>query len=149
MIQFGLGTMKAGTIEFGYLQNFSIDFAFTEQTLYGGTAIYPVDVRVHTGDVSGSAEFADITAVAFEKLLGGTRVESAVTMDSTSYPGTWVLTWVMATDSLSFNMTAYKCRSSKLSLAFARENHLIPNFDFKCYANSAGSVFLIESEDWS
>ena len=149
MIQFGLGTLKADAVTFGYLQNFSIDFSFDEQSLYSGAGLYPVDVRVHTGDVSGSAEFADINAVAFEKLLGGTRTDGDLQLDNTSYPSTFQLLWTMETDSLTFQITAHKCRSSKLGMSFSRENHVIPNFDFKCYADTSGDVFLIESMDWS
>ena len=151
MIQFGIGTLKADAPEivFGHLQNFSIDFTFEEAMLYSGSALYPQHISVHTGAVEGKAEFADLNGAVFEKLLGGTRTGGSVALDNTSYPGTWELYWTMETDSHSFLITANKCRSSKLSLGFARTDYVIPNFDFKCYADDDGDVFTIDCEDWS
>lgn len=148
-VQFGIGKMHLGNYTLGHLQNFSLDFSFDEATLYGGTGLYPVDVRVHSADVGGSAEFADINAFSFQKLLGGTRTGGSTAIGNTSYPGNWELTWIMDTDNIDFIITAYKCRSNKLSFSFSRENYVIPSFDFKCYSNDDGNIFIIDIEDWS
>jgi len=148
-VQFGLAVMQLDSVTLGYMQGTTIDFNFEEALLYAGSQIFPVDVRVHTGSISGSAEFADLNAVGVHKLLGGTRVGSTITLNSTSYPGTWQCLLNMTTDSQSFNITLSKCRSTKLSLAWARDGHVIPNFDFSAYADESGSVGTIELEDVS
>ena len=59
-IQFGIGTLVASGMDFGYLQNCNVDFAFEEATLHAGSGLYPIDVRIHTATITGKAAFADI-----------------------------------------------------------------------------------------
>ena len=150
-VQFGMGTMLADGLEFGYLQEVSVDFAFEEAVLHSGNTLWPVDVRVHGADITGNAAYANITAVIFEKLLGGTRTGGKVELAETSYPGDWQLSHQMTTDNRSFDMLLYKCRSSKLAINLSRETHVIPNFDFKVYADASqgGSIGYVDCEVWS
>jgi hypothetical protein len=141
--------MTVGGISLGYLQGVSIDFNFDRAMLYSGANIYPVDVRTHTGTITGNAEFADLTAVAFEKLLGGTRNNDQIDLDNSDYPTTFQMVTTLVTDSITFEVTFNAVRSTKLSLAFARDQHLIPNFDFECYADTNGDVATIDVGDVS
>jgi len=149
MIHFGIASMTFNGIPIGVLQGVSVDITFDTAKLYAGGSLFPVDVRTHTGSISGNAEFADLTAVAFEVLTGGTRSVHTVQVDNTDYPGTWALVTTLVTDSISFIITFPKCRSTKLSLAMARDQHLIPNFDFEVEADTDGSVMTIEIGDVS
>ena len=148
-VQFGIATITAGGIDIGYLQGVSMDFSFDRASLYSGAAVYPIDVRVHTATITGNAEFADLTAVAFQKLLGGTRNNDQVDLDSTDYPAVFQMITTLITDSITFQITFEQVRSTKLSMAMSRDSHLIPNFDFECYANGAGNVATIDIGDVS
>ena len=148
-VQFGIATMQFGGVNIGYLQNVSIDFAFDVAQLYSGNTIYPVDVRTHTGTISGTAEFADLTAIAFEKMLGGSRSGDTITLSNTSFPTTWQLVTTVITDSITFEITFVKARSTSLSIPFSRDSHLIPSFGFQCEANDAGEVATINIGDIS
>lgn len=150
MIQFGLGTMQADSLTFGYLQNVSIDFSFEEATLHGGTSLYPVDVQVHSASIEGSAEAADINTSMLAKVMGGTQSDGSLPILHTDKPPDWSLSWTMTTDEETFTMAANKCKSSKLGLSFERENYVIPNFDFSIYKDPASeTVFTITCTDWS
>jgi hypothetical protein len=148
-VQFGIAAMNFGGVQIGYLQNVSMDFSFETATLYSGAAMYPVDVRSHTATISGTAEFADITAAALEKVLGGSRAGSTLTLSNTDAPTTFQLVVEIVTDSITFSITFNKCRSNKLSLPFVRDGHLIPSFDFQCEADSNGNVATIDVGDVS
>lgn len=148
-VQFGIASMNFGGTVIGYLQNVTVDFAFEVAQLFAGNAVYPVDVRAHTATISGTAEFADLTAAAFEKLLGGTRTGDTIDLDNTDTPSTFQLVTEIVTDSVTFTLTFNKCRSTKLSLPFVRDGHLIPSFDFQCEADANGNVATIDVGDWS
>lgn len=148
-VQFGIASMTAGGVNIGILQGVSLDFSFDTAKLYSGGNIYPVDVRVHTGNITGNAEFADLTAVAFEKLLGGTRSNDQIDLDNTDSPSTWQMITTLVTDSITFSVTFPKCRSTKLSMAMQRDQHLIPNFDFEIEADASGNVATIDVGDVS
>jgi len=149
-VQFGLAIMRLDSITLGYMQGVTLDFNFEQALLYAGNAIFPVDVRVHTGNITGNAEFADLNALGVHKLLGGTKnMYGKITLNNTSYPGTWECLLTMATDDITFRVVLNKCRSTKLSFAFARDSHIIPNFDFQAFADAEGVVGSITLEDVS
>ena len=149
-IQFGLAIMRLDSVTLGYMQGVTLDFNFESALLYAGNQIFPVDVRVHTGSISGNAEFADLNARGVNKLLGGSVNKSgSIALTSNSYPGNWQALIHMVTDNLTFRVTLNECRSTKLSFAWARDGHIIPNFDFQAYADSSGNVGTITLEDVS
>lgn len=149
-VQFGLAIMRLDTVTLGYMQNVTLDFNFEQAMLYAGSQIFPVDVRVHTGSISGNAEYADLNSVGVQKLLGGTRnTYGKITLSSTSYPGTWTCLLNMETDEKTFQITLNSCRSTKLSFAWARDSHIIPNFDFQAFSDANGVVGYIVLEDIS
>lgn len=148
-IQFGIATMTYGGKSIGHLQNVSIDFAFDQAQLFSGSALYPVDVRVHTGTITGNAEFADIDAQSFQKLIGGSIAGDVLTINNTASPSTFQLVLTLVTDGITFSITLVKCRSTKLSMAFARDGHLIPNFDFSAESNDSNQVATIDVGDVS
>lgn len=147
--QFGMATMHFGGVEIGCLQNVSVDFSFDVAELFCGNGLYPVDVRTHTGRINGNAEYADLNAVGIEKILGGTRTGSSVALTNQSKPQTFQLTTTVTTDGISFILTFNKVRSSSLSLAFVRDGHLIPNFDFQIQADDSGNIGTIDVGDIS
>lgn len=148
-VQFGIATMKFGGVDIGYLQNVSIDFAFDVAQLYSGASIFPVDVRTHTGTISGTAEFADLTAIAFQKVLGGTRSLDTITLTDTDFPSSWSLVTTVVTDSVTFKITFNKARSTSMSIPFARDSHMIPSFGFQVEADASGNVATIDIGDIS
>jgi hypothetical protein len=81
--------------------------------------------------------------------LGGTIGGDVLTITSSSSPSTFQLILTLITDGVTFSITLVKCRSTKLSMAFARDGHLIPNFDFSAEANDAGAVATIDAGDVS
>lgn len=149
MIQFGMATMLFGGEEIGCLQGVSMDFSFNTAELYCGSSIFPQDVRVHSGTITGNAEFADLTATAFEKLLGGVRTGDSLQLTESSKPSTFSMVTTLVTDGVSFVITFPSVRSTKLSLAFVRDGHLIPNFDFSVEADGSGNVATIDVGDVS
>jgi len=149
MVQFGMATMLFGGQEIGCLQGVSMDFSFSSAELYCGSGIFPQDVRVHSGVITGSAEFADLTALAFEKILGGSRNGEVISLIETSSPSTFALVTTLVTDGTSFIVTFPKARSTKLSMAYVRDGHLIPNFDFAVQADASGNVATIDVGDVS
>jgi len=149
-VQFGLATMRLDNVTLGYMQGVTIDFSFEQALLYAGSALYPVDVRTHTGTVSGNAEFADLNALGISKLLGGTASNyGAISITDTTSPTAFQVQLDMSTDNKTFRITLVQCRSTKLSFGWARDSHQIPNFDFQAFANTAGSVGTIILEDVS
>ena len=148
-IQFGIGTMVMGAKTFGILQEVSFDFSFEEAMLYQGDSNYPVDVRVHTGTIEGNAGWADIDVEALAAVLGGTQTDSLLTINQNDSPANYETVVQTTTDGINLIITLKRCRASKLSLAMARTNHTIPNFDFYCYADDNGVVATIEAGDSS
>ena len=133
----------------GHLQNFSLDFSFDVAKLYSGAGIFPKDIRTHTGSITGNAENANLTAKGVARILGGTRTGTSVAITSTSSPGTWELEFTMTTDSVTFTITLKECRATNLRFPFARDAHVVPNFDFEATADDSNSVGTIELGDES
>ena len=148
-IQFGMADMVYGGTTIGCLQNISVDFAFDVAELFCGSSLYPRDVRVHSGRITGSAEFAELTTEAFQKLLGGVITNTTLSIGESSAPGTFQLVATLTTDSITFILTFLKVRSTQLSLPFVRDGHLIPNFNFSCEADDSGNVASIDVGDLS
>jgi len=149
-VQFGLGILRLDKITIGYLQNVSLDISYEAATLYAGKHIHPIDIRVHTGNVSGNAEYADINAAGIQKLIGGTINKfGSIEIGSTDYPNTFSLLLQLNTDGKIFNVVLNKCQSTKFGMAFSRDAHLIPNFDFIAVGDANGVVGTITVEDVS
>lgn len=148
-VQFGIGTLAASGMSFGYVQGASVDFSFEEATLYSGSGLYPVDVRIHTASITGSASYADIDAEAFRKILGGTVSGSVLTIVNSSSPPYFQLVFTITTDSISMVVTLVRAKSSSLSMAFDRTAYTIPEFNFSAYANNAGTVCTIDAGEVS
>ena len=149
-VQFGLAIMQLDTVVLGYMQGVTLDFNFEQALLYAASEIFPVDVRVHTGSISGNAEYADLNALGVHKLLGGSKNNyGKITITSKSYPGTWTAILNMDTDDNTFKISLNSCRSTKLSFAWARDSHIIPNFDFQAFSDASGNVGYIVVEDVS
>jgi hypothetical protein len=149
-VQFGLGILRLDSVTIGHLQGVTIDFSFDNATLFSGNKLFPADVRTHTGNITGNAEFANINARAITKLLGATQnLYGTITLDDTTAPIPFELLFNMETDNKTFRVLFNSVRSSKLSFAFSRENHVIPNFDFVCYSDTAGVVGTITLDDVS
>lgn len=147
--QFGMATMHFGGLEIGCLQNVTVDFNFDVAELFCGSGLYPVDVRTHTGRINGNAEYADLNAAGVEKILGGTRTGSSVAITNQSKPSTFSFVTQVTTDGINFKVTFNKVRSSSFSLAFVRDGHLIPNFDFQIQADASGNIGTIDVGDIS
>lgn len=149
-VQFGLGIMRMDSVTLGYLQGVTLDYSFDEASLYSGSHLFPIDVRVHTGTITGNAEYADMNARGIAKLFGSTaNTYGKVNMTSTTSPGTWQCLLNMTTDNLTFRVQLNKCRANKVSFAFARDGHVIPNFDFSAYADVNSNIGHIVLEDVS
>ena len=148
-IQFGIGSLVASGMEFGYLQGASVDFAFEEATLHSGSGLYPIDVRIHTASITGSAQFADIDIEALKKLIGGTNVGSVLTITNSTSPNYFQLVFTITTDNVSLIVTLVRAKSNSLAMAFERTAHAIPEFNFSAYADSGGTVCTIDAGDVS
>ena len=149
-VQFGMGIMRLDSITLGYMQGVTLDFSFESASLFSGDQIFPVDVRTHTGNITGNAEFADINARAINKLLGGTNsTYGKITLNANDAPSPFELLLTMETDSKTMRFVLNSVRSNKLSFNFSRENHVIPNFDFVAYADANQVVGYITIEDVS
>lgn len=147
--QFGMATMVLGSQNIGCLQNLTLDFNYEVAELFCGSGLYPVDVRTHTGRITGSAEFADINAATIAKMIGGEITTDTIDLDNDDYPSTFALVISLTTDSVDFTITFPSVRSSKFSLAFQRDAHVIPNFDFQVQADSNGNIATIDCGDVS
>lgn len=148
-IQFGIGTLAASGMTFGYVQGASVDFSFEEATLHSGANLYPIDVRIHTASITGTASYADIDAEAFKKLIGGSVSGSVITIISSSTPPYFQLIFTITTDGISLIITLNRAKSSSLSMAFERTAHVIPEFNFSAYADTSGTVCTINAGEVS
>ena len=149
-VQFGLGIMRLDSVTLGYLQGVTLDFSFDSASLFSGAQLIPVDVRTHTGNIKGNAEYANINARAVNKLLGGSlNTYGKITISADSSPDPFILLLNMITDNKTFRVTLNRVRSNKLSFSFSRENHVIPNFDFIAYADDNNIIGTIILEDVS
>lgn len=148
-IQFGIGSLTADGSEFGFLQGASVDFSFEEATLHSGSGLYPIDVRIHTASITGTASFADIDVEALQRIIGGTNVGSVMTINNTAAPSFFQLVFTITTDSIAMVVTLVRTKSNSLAMAFERTAHVIPEFNFSAYANSAGTVCTIDAGEVS
>ena len=161
-IQFGMARMimrdtfdtpapTPAMIELGCVQSGSIDFAYDKATLFCGDKLFPMDVRYHSCQITGRAAFAKLTATGFEYLIGGSKDGANLDVDWTSQPKYWSLEFLLVTSSVTFKVTLYKCTSGNLSFGFARDSHVIPEFNFSAIADdiNSGRVARFELADVS
>lgn len=148
MIQFGLATIYFDSEAVGYVQGGSLDFAFDKAQLYDGSGKFPIDVRTHTGRVSGSGKFAQLEAESFYKILGGTLEDINQThrqiITTSSEPPEIQLQFEVTTDSLTLRITLLKVISGQLSMEFARDGYIIPDFNFEAFADDDGDVAYVD-----
>ena len=76
MYEFGVGALFAknsdgSSVEFGILQDVSLDFSFDKKELYGRRQ-FPVHVARGKGKIEGKATYANIQAAALNAVLNGT-----------------------------------------------------------------------------
>lgn len=147
MLNFGLATLSLNSTPVGKLQEVSLDFSFETAKLYAGNKIYPVDVRVHTGSITGNAAFADINAAVLLAVLGGSVLGTELTLTDVSFPDTFEMTLNGETDGIPISIYFPKVRSTKFSLPFMRDGHTIPNFDFEIESADDGSVATLDFAD--
>jgi len=115
-----------------------------------GASLYAYDVRIHTATISGKASFAEIDGEAFYKLLGGDNYvagDSVITISQTTSPAAFRMRLIKTTDSVTIVLTLLQVRTDSLSLSMERTNHLIPDFGFTAFANTAGSVATFDLGD--
>jgi len=155
-LQFGIGNLYAGPIgdemEFGCLQNTSLDFSFDKATLYCGNNLYPRDVRVHTSNVTGKAQFAEIDAEAFYLLLGGDSYspgDTQIVLKANTLASAFRVRLLTTTDSVSLIVTLNRCRTDSLSFGLERTNYVLPDFGFTAYADDNDDVMTIDLGDAS
>jgi hypothetical protein len=148
-IQFGIADLMYGGAEVGCLQSLSLDFSFSTAALHCGNALYASDIRTHSGEITGSASYADINALGLQKLLGASLSGSELTLNTTSKPVSLEMVVQIVTDGVALTLTFPKVRTTKFALSFVRDGHLIPNFDFSIEATSEGVVAYIEIDEIS
>ena len=125
MYTFGVGglfsQLSDGTsIEFGALQDASLDFSFDKKELYGRKQ-YPLHVARGKGKVEGKASYADIKASNLNAILGGTastgqlKVAEPVTITVPSAtPFTKTIT-VPSAGTINSILAVYDCSGSTKS----------------------------------
>jgi len=148
MLEFGMATIYFDGEAVGYVQGGSVDFSFDKATLYDGNKKFPSDVRTHTGSISGSGSFAQLRAEAFYKILGGTLMDinetHRLTITSADAPPEIALQFEVTLDNKTFRITLPKVISGNLSLEFARDGYVIPDFNFEAFANSEDIVAYVD-----
>lgn len=147
--QFGIATITMGGVAVACVQSVSLDFSFETAQLFCGNALYPSDVRTHTGTITGTAELADLNTAIFAKLLGGTPSGTSLEISNTTSPTNYEMVLTLTTDSTTFTITLKAMRSNSLSMAFQRDQHVMPSFDFECFADANGVVATIDTGDVS
>jgi len=152
--QFGIGVLYGGPsgseMEFGCIQGVTLDFSFDKAMLYCGNALYPSDVRIHTASVTGRAQFADIDGEAIYKILGGDNYsagDSILTLSNTTKPSAFRIRFLTTTDTVSLIFTLNSCTSDSISWNFSRTDYVIPDFSFTAYADSNGTVGVVNLGD--
>jgi len=154
--QFGIGNMYVGPIddevEFGCLQGATIDFSFERAQIYCGSALYSFDVRIHTASITGRANYAEIDALSWYKMIGGynfTEGDTSLTIKNTTSPASFRTRLVTVTDSVTMTLTLNQCRSDSLSFSMERTAYIIPDFGFTIFADTDGNVGTISLGDAS
>jgi len=155
-LQFGIGNLYSGPVgnemEFACLQNVSTDFSFDKATLYCGNNLYPRDVRVHTSNITCKAQFAEVDAEAFYKLLGGdsyTAGDTSIVLKANTVAAAFRARLLTVTDGVTMQVTFVRCRTDSLSFSMERTNYVIPDFGFTAYADDNNDVATIELGDAS
>jgi hypothetical protein len=155
-LQFGIGNMYTGPdhneSEFGCLQGVTLDFSYDKATLYCGAGLYPFDVRIHTSSISGKAQFAEVDAKAFYRLLGGesyTATDKKITIKDTTKPDAFRIRLVTTTDGVTMTVTLMQCRTDSLSFGMERTAYVIPDFGFSVFAGADHVIGTIDLGDAS
>jgi hypothetical protein len=155
MYFFGIGNMFAGPangeVEFGCLQGVTLDFSYERATLHCGAGLYPSDVRIHTSNISCKAQFAEIDAESWYKLLGGDNYSGGrvLIIKNTTAPAAFRSHLMTTTDGVTMSVVLYRCRTDSLSFGMERTNYIIPDFGFTAFADDSGNVAYIDLGDIS
>jgi hypothetical protein len=139
-------------MEFGCLQGCTIDFSFDKATLFCGGSLYPRDVRIHTSNITGKAQFAEVDGEAFYFLLGGDGYvtgDTQVVLKANTRPAAFRVRLVNVTDGITMTVTLVRCRTDSLSFGMERTNYIIPDFGFTAYQDDTETVATIDLGDAS
>lgn len=143
MIQFGVALIYFDSEAVGYVQDGSIDIAYEKALLWDGNDIFPKQIVAHSGAVSGSGSYAQLTAEGFYKILGGTLMDIGEThrlrIVSTTAPPEIELQFSTVLNDKTFRFTFPRVMSGQLGVEFARDGYIIPGFEFQAVAEETGS----------
>lgn len=135
-------------IELGWVQSGSVDISYEMAQLWAAGQAFPVDLRYHSGRVTGRGSNAQLTSVGFAYMVGGTLGSGMnvdqVTISGTSFPRYWSLEFRLVTDTVDYILTLNRCTSGRLSWEYARDNWVLPEFEFSAFADSNGVVCTID-----
>jgi hypothetical protein len=130
---------------FGRLENCSLNITYDQALARGGTMVFSDDMKMFNGNIEGNAEFAEVSVGDLQRIVGGTYASGGAasgtwTLSATNKPFPFAIVFQDITDGVTGTFKLFKCFSSQLSLAFDRENYLVPNFNFVAVSNADGRI---------
>jgi hypothetical protein len=162
MIQFGSAriilrdTTFTGheVMELGWVQSGSIDITYEMAQLWAAGYTFPMDVRYHSGRITGKGAYAKLNALGVAYLIGGSlgttyATDDVVTVLNTSTPRYWSLEFRMVTDLVDYIVILNRCTSGNMSWEYARDGYVTHSFGFSAFADSNGIVCTIDVGDVS
>jgi hypothetical protein len=130
---------------FGRLEKVSLNITYDQALARGGTMVFSDDMKMFNGNIEGNAEFAEVNVEDLGRILGGNyasggNASGTWTLSATNKPFPFAIVFQDITDGVTGTFKLFRCFSSQLSLAFDRENYLVPNFNFVAVANQDGRI---------
>jgi hypothetical protein len=150
---FGTGVLTAttadgGSVQFGTVQDVTIDVSFSDKELRG-ERLFPVDIARTQGKVSIKAKFARIDGKLFNSIFFGAN--AVVTSGKTEITLNNELMGSCPVFSLEFENKYQgliqkwqfpKVTANKLGFAYKSEDFTIPDLDMNAMADDSGKVLV-------
>jgi hypothetical protein len=138
------GTLFAGDVEFGELQDVSLEVRSTEKTAVG-KPLYALDSQAAEHMVTLKARMLTISAASLQKIFGGAvdwkDGSTVISMEKTSMPDTFKAVLRSPSSGEDLEMVFYKVRPINPVIPITLKEFSATSFELEVMVGETGKVF--------
>lgn len=144
---FGLSRLTVSGVAVARLQNVSVNITYDNALMRGDNRIFADDCQLYNGAIEGNWEMGELNISAISTILGGTASVAAGsgtwTLSATQFPASGVaIVFSGVTDGVTCTITLKSVKITSFSMAFDRENYLMPAANFVCVGDAAADDLI-------
>lgn len=144
---FGVGKLTVSGVAVARLQNVNVNITYDNAVMRGDNRIFADDCQLYNGAIEGNWEQGELNISAISTILGGTASiaggSGSWVLSATQFPTSGVaIVFSGVTDGITCTITLKSVKITSFSMAFDRENYLMPAANFVCVGDAAADDLI-------